>query len=250
MKIVIIEDEAPAARRLERMIPDSIKGGEVIATLGSVQDARLWFRDQPPPDLILADIQLADGLSFEIFELSEIKCPVIFITAFDEYAIQAFKMNSIGYLLKPVKSEDLMQAVAKFKQTAAPSMDMIARLLQDMGVKPKSYTTRLMIKFGATMKVVHVDEIAYFYSENKTTHLRNHEGKDYPVDLTLEKLEEQLDPAHFFRINRQFLIHIKAIDRMVNLSRSRIKVVLVPESAEDTIVSSSRSAQFKQWIAT
>ncbi len=250
MNIVIIEDEAPAARRLERLIAEVILEGSVVATLSSVNESLRWFAAHPTPQLIFADIQLSDGLSFDIFDRAPIKCPIIFITAFDEYAIKAFKINSIGYLLKPIKSDELQQAVSKFRNSALTDVSALSDLIKNLKPTSKSFTTRFMIKYGATMKVVQVDEVAYFFSEDKVTYIQLHGSKSYPIDFTLEQLEKQLDPEHFFRINRQFVINIKAIDKMVNLSRSRVKVELIPPTKGDTIVSSAKSASFKVWLAS
>ncbi|MBK6640412.1 MAG: response regulator transcription factor [Bacteroidia bacterium] len=249
MKYLIIEDEDPAATRLEKLIaaaaPDFILQNHIV----SIRTAVKWLQENEHPDLIFMDIQLADGISFEIFNQIPVKCPVIFTTAFDQYAIQAFKVNSIDYLLKPVKNDELEAAIAKFRKskTSTDSPIPYEKLLGLLKGKPELHK-RLLIRFGETIKAVEVSDVAYFYTENKINYLCTFDKKTYPLDFNLDQLESMIDPEHFFRINRQFIVHIKAINKMVSYSKSRVKLELVPPTEIETIVSTERSPNFKNWL--
>ncbi|MBK8874799.1 MAG: response regulator transcription factor [Bacteroidetes bacterium] len=249
MKYLIIEDEDPAATRLEKLIaaaaPDFILQNHIV----SIRTAVKWLQENEHPDLIFMDIQLADGISFEIFNQIPVKCPVIFTTAFDQYAIQAFKLNSIDYLLKPVKNDELEAAIAKFRKskTSTDSPIPYEKLLGLLKGKPELHK-RLLIRFGETIKAVEVSDVAYFYTENKINYLCTFDKKTYPLDFNLDQLESMIDPEHFFRINRQFIVHIKAINKMVSYSKSRVKLELVPPTEIETIVSTERSPNFKNWL--
>ncbi|HRH66442.1 MAG TPA: LytTR family DNA-binding domain-containing protein, partial [Bacteroidia bacterium] len=245
MNILIIEDEEPAALRLKKILlelePDTI----VLDIIVSVKSAVEWLKNNPSPDLVLMDIHLADGSSFEIFKMTEIKTPVIFITAYDQYAIQAFKVNSIDYLLKPIKKEELGNALNKFKtifgKNPKPAVPDFARLLETLRLPQQDYKKRFVIRFGEHIKAIDAENIAYFYTEEKINFLRTLDNHTYHVDYNLDKLEEMLDPARFFRINRQFIISIDSIDQMFSFSKSRVKINLKPPINLDTIVSTERS---------
>ncbi|MBL0071256.1 MAG: response regulator transcription factor [Bacteroidetes bacterium] len=249
MKYLIIEDEDPAATRLEKLIaaaaPDFILQNHIV----SIRTAVKWLQENEHPDLIFMDIQLADGISFEIFNQIPVKCPVIFTTAFDQYAIQAFKVNSIDYLLKPVKNDELEVAIAKFRKskTSTDSPIPYEKLLGLLKGKPELHK-RLLIRFGETIKAVEVSDVAYFYTENKINYLCTFDKKTYPLDFNLDQLEAMIDPEHFFRINRQFIVHIKAINKMVSYSKSRVKLELLPPTEIETVVSTERSPNFKNWL--
>lgn len=250
MRILIIEDEKPAARLLQRKIEKI--GYPVSDMLHSVAEAIEWFRTQPHPDLIFLDIQLSDGLSFEIFETVEIKSAVIFTTAYDEYALRAFRLNSIDYLLKPIDEDDLEKAIAKFRerQTAVSSASLdlsaIRRLLD--GGERKEYRKRFTIRVGQQLKMIGIEEVECFYSENKGTYLHTFDNRDYLLDQTLEQLEGELDPADFFRISRKFILPLKAIKEILLYSNSRLKVILPTYKADEVIVARERVADFKTWI--
>ena len=196
------------------------------------------------------DIHLADGHSFEVFNEVQVAVPVIFVTAYDQYALEAFKVNSIDYLLKPVKKEELIRAMEKFKLLTALSSIQVQALLQQINaVQPsKELQKRIIIRYGDTIKMVEIADIAYFYTEDKINFLCTKENLRYPIDQNLDELETFIEPSLFFRINRQFIINISAIDKMLAWSKSRVKIVLKPICEHETIVSTERSPHFKEWL--
>lgn len=255
MRIVIIEDEDAAVRRLHKLLHQADPTHEVIATLDSISASVQWLLDNPAPDLLLMDIHLADGASLEIFKHVDIKSPVIFTTAYDQYAVEAFRVNAIDYLLKPIKIEDLTKAISRIhKQLASATPTQIADQTSDLvqrltksGLLPS--TQRTLVKLGQTMKIVDLNESSYFYSQDKMTFAISKDGKRYPIDDTLEQLEHRLDPSRFFRINRQLIICIDAIEEMYAYSKSRVKIKLNPAFTQgDAIVSTERSPFFKRWL--
>lgn len=251
MTTIIIEDEKPAARLLQRKLEKL--GISVSVMLHSVQEALNWFSQNSHPDLIFLDIQLSDGLSFEIFEQIEIKSAVIFTTAYDEYALKAFKLNSIDYLLKPIDEDDLEIAVKKYKARAPKQenlqldFDQIRRMLSGQS-NEKSYKARFTVKIGQHLKVVTTDEIECFYSENKGTYIHTTDNRDYLIDATLEVLENELNPRDFYRVSRKFIIPLKSIKEIVLYSNSRLKVILPTYKADEVIVSREKVSDFKEWI--
>jgi two-component system, LytTR family, response regulator LytT len=249
MRILLIEDEDPAAKRLQKMLAEIEPGATVSENIVSITSAISWLQQNPLPDLIIADIQLSDGLSFEIFKAVDVFCPVIFTTAYDQYAIEAFKVNSIDYLLKPVKKEDMAVAIAKYKKLqpkAAPAID-INKLLQTL--QPASeHKKRFIVRYGEHIKTITTDEIAFFYTEDKVNFLTTKENRRFAIDFNLDALEHSLDPKQFFRINRQYIISINAIAEMFAYSKSRVLIKLNPPARHETIVSTERSADFKQWL--
>ena len=254
MITIIIEDEKPAARLLQRKLEKL--NIQVGVLLHSVEESLEWFSKNEHPDLIFLDIQLSDGLSFEIFEKVAIKSAVIFTTAYDEYALRAFKLNSIDYLLKPIDEDDLEIAVAKFKsllpkqelqsQNLGIDFEQIKRMLTNPF--DKNYKKRFTVKIGQHLKVISIDEIECFFSENKGTYLHTFDNRNYLIECTLELLEQELDPADFFRISRKFIIPLKAIKEIVVYSNSRLKVILPSYKEEEVIVSREKVSDFKTWI--
>lgn len=246
-KIVIVEDEKPAARRLERLL--TALDYAVFKKLHSVEEAIEWFQKEPKVDLIFLDIQLSDGLSFEIFEQVDIEADLIFTTAYDEYALKAFKLNSIDYLLKPIDNEELQLALKKFdKRKSSQSID--ADVLKRMLLQPqkdKVYKTRFSVKIGERLKTYSAEEVACFESSDKATCLVTLEGKHYVIDESLNQLEPKLSTQDFFRINRSHIIHYQAIQDMVSYSSSRIKINLKALD-QPVIVSRERVKDFKTWI--
>ena len=250
MNVIIIEDEKPSARRLNRML--SALNIEAETMLHSVEESIDWFQNNAHPDLIFLDIQLSDGLSFEIFEAIDINSAVIFTTAYDEYALQAFKLNSIDYLLKPIDEDDLAIAVSKYKarvpkqQAVTLDFDDIKKLL----VNPieREYKKRFSVKVGQHLKLINCEDIECFYSENKGTYAHTNEGRNYLLDLTLDQLEDELEPQIFFRISRKFFVNINAIKDMVSYTNSRLQIKLKHYNDQDIIVARERVKDFKNWL--
>ena len=249
IKVVIIEDEDHAAAKLRRALDKSEEPIEVLARLDSVEASVEWL-SQHSADLIFCDIHLGDAKSFDIFKKIEVKTPIIFTTAYDQYAIQAFEVNSIDYLLKPIKVEDLSNAIGKFKERQqAPGALPVDALLQALqGNQKKEYQKRFMVQFGEEIRTVEIDEVAYFFSEGKYTYLITHDNKEYLVDYTLDQLMEILDPDSFFKISRQFIVTLKSIRKMYSFPKGRVKVILKPQEKKEAIVSIERSPLFKQWL--
>jgi DNA-binding LytR/AlgR family response regulator len=249
MKILIIEDEPASAQRLKKMAMEIDPEITVLDMLDSITSSVEWFKTHAEPELLLSDIHLADGLSFEIFKEINISCPVIFTTAYDQYAIQAFKVNSIDYLLKPIKKAELAEAIRKFRklQPAAPGFDL-SRLAAMLGKEEKDYLKRIMLRLGQQIKVVEVKDIAYFYIDEKIVFAATFSKDRYPMDLSLDQLDKQLDPERFFRINRAFIISLESIETMITYSKARIKIKLKPPCELESITSTERSAEFREWL--
>ncbi len=250
MNIIIIEDEKPSARRLQRMLTALDFKAETM--LHSVEESVEWFQNNEHPDLIFLDIQLSDGLSFEIFEQVEVKSAIIFTTAYDEYALQAFKLNSIDYLLKPIDEDDLAKAVGKYKERL-PKQEAVTLDFNDIKkllVNPieRDYKKRFSVKVGQHLKLINIDEVECFYSENKGTYLHTTEGRNYLLDTTLEQLEDELEPHTFFRINRKFFVNINAIKDMVSYTNSRLQIKLNSYKEQEVIVARERVKDFKNWL--
>lgn len=245
---VIVEDEKPAARRLARLL--QAEDLYCLAQLHDVQSAKAWFQEHPTPDVLFLDIQLSDGLSFEIFEEVELSCPIIFTTAYDEYALRAFKLNSIDYLLKPIDKEELHFAIEKFKkQKAESSLDMhqLKNFLHHQ-LTQKEYKKRFSVVVGRNIKSITTDEVALFYSHNKATYLLHKEGRSYILDYSLDQLETQLQPDAFFRISRKHILPHKAIKEVISYSNSRLRVLLHTPYDDLLIVSRERVKHFKAWL--
>ncbi len=250
MNIVIIEDEKPAARLLQRKIQQL--GFAATKLLHSVEESLEWFSNNAHPDLIFLDIQLSDGLSFEIFVKIEIKSAIIFTTAYESYALRAFKLNSIDYLLKPIDEEELAAAITKFQTRLAQkdSLSLNFEQIKSMfSTTEKVYKNRFTIKIGAHLKIINSEEIECFYSENKGTYIHTLDNRDYLIDCTLEVLETELDPKKFYRISRKFIVPLNALKEIVVYSNSRLKIILPTYKADDVIVSREKVNDFKGWIS-
>lgn len=247
MNVVIIEDEPHASTRVEKLLRELIPQTNVVARHDTVNGAFKWFKENPFPDLVILDIQLADGTAFDLLHLIKIECPIIFTTAFEQYALDAFKTNSIDYLLKPVKKADLSAALDKLKNLRNIFHAPAATATQQPTAQPE-YKTRFVIRFGEHIKTIAVADIAYCYSENKNTFARTFDGMNHPMDYNLDSLSEMLNPLEFFRINRQYLINLKSIAEMKSYSKARVIVRLNPPVKEQPIVSSERAADFKNWL--
>ena len=247
MKVIVIEDELIAAKRLIKLLQEVDPSIEIITILDSIEAVLEWVKKETMPDLFFMDIHLADGDCFEIFKQTKINQPIIFTTAYDEYAIQSFQANAIDYLLKPIKNDQLLKAIEKYRnlqQNTTVDYQLITQLLNQEKTKR---LRRFLIRTGQNMKTIDLENVTYFYTENKMTFLMSNEGKRYNIDYSLEKLEDQLDTQIFFRINRQFIIKAESITKMVAVSKSRVKLVLKPGNLE-SIVSTERSGKFKKWL--
>jgi DNA-binding LytR/AlgR family response regulator len=249
MKVVIIEDEKPAARRLSRMLNDL----EIapIAMLHSVEESVNWFYNNEHPDLLFLDIQLSDGLSFEIFEEIEVKSAIIFTTAYDEYVLKAFKLNSVDYLLKPLDNEELKTAIDKFKEIhITKKLNTITnqQLKEIIFPNTNKYKKRFTIKIGQHLKLIPATAIECFFSENKATYLCTNTNRNYMIDDTLEELETKLSPELFFRVSRKYFININAIKDIISYTNSRLKITLKNYCESQIIVSRERVKDFKNWI--
>lgn len=247
-KILIIEDEIPAREHLTRLLKGIQPNIEILDRLDSVQAAVAWL-SQYQADLLFLDIHLSDGNSFSIFEKIAVHTPIIFTTAYDEYAIKAFKVNSIDYLLKPIDEDDLRQSLEKYRKLAVetPGVNLEA-LIKTLAQPPKTYQERFIVQRGERLMSVLTDQIAYFEGEDRYVYLVKKDGARYIVQYRLSDLETLLDPKQFFRLNRSFIAHFDAISAMINLSKSRIKVELTPKAKREVIVSSEYSQGLKKWL--
>jgi len=249
MKVLIIEDEQATAQRLGKLLQEIEPAIEVIEVLDSIDSCVKWFKSNHHPDLIFQDIHLADGSSFEIFGQVEVKSPVIFVTAYDQYALQAFKVNSVDYLLKPVKKTDLIEALKKFhkyhelKKETTFDYSALAQL-----IKKENVQKRFLVRYGEKIKAVDIENIAYFFTQESNLFFKTFDNHQYPLEISLDKLEPMLDATQFYRINRQFIINYKAIKEMYSYSKSRVKIELNPPCEIETIASTERSGDFKQWL--
>ena len=248
MKILIIEDEHPAVEKLRRLIQDMLPETEILATLESVEGAVNWLSENPHPDLVFMDIQLDDGLCFEIFEHIGLKSPVIFITAYDEYALRAFRVNSIDYILKPVSEEALRRAIKKYKNLYEDK-DYMEKLEKLISTLPYVGKERFLIRIGEHYRPVQSADIRCIYIREKNNFFFTRSGMSYPVDLSLDRLERMLDPSKFFRVNRNVIIAYSAIRDIISYSSSRIRIIIEGwDAGEDIIVSRERVAAFKEWM--
>ncbi|WP_286844874.1 MULTISPECIES: LytR/AlgR family response regulator transcription factor [Sphingobacterium] len=247
MKIVIIEDELPSARLLQRKL--EALGHTVAAVLQTVEESIEWFTSNTEPDLLLLDIQLADGISFDILEQVKPSSAIIFTTAYDEYMLRAFKQNSIDYLLKPIEDEELENAIEKFRQFRRPNPQFDLASLQALFRNPApTFKERFTIKIGQSLKVVTSQQVECIYSENKGTYLYTNENGNYLLDQTLDALTPQLSPKAFFRINRSTIIQFDAIKNIAVHSNARLKIYLKHYKSEELIVSREKVSAFKKWL--
>jgi DNA-binding LytR/AlgR family response regulator len=249
MKVLIIEDEKPAAEKLRRMLTVKQDDITILGTLETVEGSIDWFLNNPQPDLVFMDIQLNDGISFEIFESVKITAPVIFTTAYDEYAIRAFKVNSVDYLLKPIEQGSLEKSLEKFRSLypAAKTDEKKIDLLYNQLVK--KYKTRFFIKFGSHCRSVMTDEIKYFFIVERSTFMKTLQGKIFDVDYSLDQLEKMLDPENFYRINRKFILNLSEITDIITWSSNRLKIKLANEEENhDMVVSREKVSEFKKLL--
>lgn len=256
MRILIIEDEAPAFRRLQKLLEEINPQIEIIEVLDSVQESVKWFENQHQlPDLIFMDIQLSDGLSFEIFDSIQINRPVVFTTAFDEYMLRAFKVNSIDYLLKPIKKESLRASLDKFTQmknlfgnpTSLPDLN---ELISQISLNDKKYKTRFLVKKGEELISIETSNIAFFQTRNGVVHMTTINGRDYIMDSNLDELIQQLDLEKFYRANRQVIIHFQAIKKVYKYHKGKLLVEMNQSIDEPVTISSEKASHFKYWLGS
>ena len=248
MNCIIIEDEKVAAARMSGLIRNYDPEMEILEVIQSVNKTVEWLNTNKAPDLIFMDIQLADGLCFEIFEQTIVKTPVIFTTAYDEYALKAFKVNSIDYLLKPVDQDELNNAIDKFKKNNL-SGEIPAQVFDTiMHSLTKKYKNKFVIKVGEHIRIFTTDDVQCFFSMGKSTFLQNNSGRDYAINYSLDQVEDLLDPGCFFRINRKFIVAFRSISDIVSYSNSRLLVKLNSNTSDDLVVSREKVQDFKKWL--
>lgn len=257
MKILIVEDEELAVKKIQKTLASVDDAANVIGVTDSIKSTVEWLADNPSPDLILMDIELADGQSFEIFNLTEVKSPVIFTTSYDEYALKAFKVNSVDYLLKPIQKEELQAALNKFKQVKTSysnnedkgqiSIDSLVKELQQK-LQPKEYRKRFLVKHAQKLVSIEVGDIAYFYSDGRLNFFKSTDNKKYVVDYTMDELEDMLDPEKYFRISRSFYVSIDSVDRIDDYFGNRLILALKPAVDKEALVSREKVTEFKKWM--
>ncbi|WP_026463578.1 LytR/AlgR family response regulator transcription factor [Adhaeribacter aquaticus] len=251
MNVIIIEDEELAAKRLETMILKADNSIKILAKLESIEESVDWLKSNNEPDLIFLDIHLEDGISFSIFEKVKVSSPIIFTTAFDEYAIKAFKLKSVDYLLKPVTQEELEQSITKYREWVSPQnsspLDMHA-LYEMIQHRTPQFRSRFSIVAGQKIKTVGIEEIAYFHAEEGVVCLVTDKKVKYPLDLSLDQLNDQLDPKEFFRINRQYIVKLSAIENIHVYPKSKLQVELQPSAPGEVFVSLDKVTKFKDWL--
>ena len=255
MKVLIIEDEELAVKKLRKTLLSVDETAEVVNVTDSIRSSVSWLQQNPPPDLILMDIELADGQSFEIFDKVDVKSTVIFTTSYDEFALKAFKVNSVDYLLKPIQKEDLSAAIDKFKkmksmyssQGPALNVDSLVKELQQK-LQPKDYRKRFLVKMAQKLVSVETAEISYFYSDGRLNFFKTNDNKKFVVDYTMDELEEMLDPAVYFRISRSFFVSIHCIDKIDEYFGNRLILQLKPAVDKEALVSREKVTDFKKWM--
>ena len=248
MRVLIIEDEKPAAEKLKKALHSIQPEIEVLAVLGSVKSARQWIEAQGSPELIFMDIELSDGLSFQLFDQVNINCPIIFTTAYDEYWQEAFEQNSIDYLLKPVREEKLMTALQKFEKLKSYFSANMKKLNEWQSGGSGKSKKRFLVKRGTDYISIRAEDIAYFYAAHKLVCLVDKTGQKFLLDLSLSDIEKQTDPAQFYRVNRKYLVNLNAIRRIKAYPKSKLLLELEPVVEEEVIVSQESSADFKAWM--
>ncbi len=249
MKAVIVEDEEFASKRLSQLVAELAPDISILSILSSVEEGKSWFSSHPFPDLIFLDIQLNDGYGFDILDDLEDHPPVIFTTAYNEFAIRGFKYNGVDYLLKPIVKTDLKVALEKFKknvtQNGQSASENIAQLKQ---LFHKEYKHRFMVKVGNQFRSFNVEDIAFFKSHEGLIFLYTHSGQSYPIEYTIDQLENILNPIHFFRVNRKFMVSVKSVVEIHSYFNSRLLLKLLPKEEEQVIVSRERTTNFKRWL--
>ena len=257
MKVFIVEDEELAVKKLKKTLESVDASAEVVGVADSIRASVSWLQNNPAPDLILMDIELCDGQSFEIFDKVEVKSTVIFTTSYDEYALKAFKVNSVDYLLKPVQKEDLSAALNKLKnmksmyggQNGSASLN-VENLVKELQLKlqPKEFRKRFLVKHAQKLVSIDIEEIAYFYSDGRLNFFKTYDNRKFVVDYTMDELEEMLDPARYFRISRSFYVSINSIDQIHDYFGNRLLLHLKPVVDKEAIISREKVTDFKMWM--
>jgi two-component system, LytTR family, response regulator LytT len=252
MKILIVEDEELAVKKLQKTLAAVDAAANVVGVTDSIKSSVEWLQDNPQPDLILMDIELADGQSFEIFNLTDVKSPVIFTTSYDEYALKAFKVNSVDYLLKPIQKEELQTALQKFQKlkgngSSDINIDSLVKELQQK-LQPKEYRKRFLVKHAQKLVSIEIDEIAYFYSDGRLNFFKTADNKKFVVDYTMDELEEMLDPEKYFRASRSFYVSINSIEKIDDYFGNRLILQLKPAVDKEALVSREKVTDFKKWM--
>jgi len=252
MQILIVEDEELAVKKLQKTLLAVNETARVTGVTDSIKSTVEWLQENPAPDLILMDIELADGQSFEIFNLTEVKSPVIFTTSYDEYALKAFKVNSVDYLLKPIQKEELQAALNKFQKIKGNgsndiNMDVLIKELQQK-LQPKEYRKRFLVKHGQKLVSVEIDEIAYFYSDGRLNFFKTYDNRKFVVDYTMDELEDMLEPVKYFRISRSFYVAANCIDKIDDYFGNRLILQLKPAVDKEALVSREKVTEFKKWM--
>mgnify|MGYP001468068906 CR=1 FL=1 len=251
MQILIVEDEELAAKKLQKTLLSVDADAEVVGITESIKSTVEWLEENPAPDLILMDIELADGQSFEIFNMTEVKSPVIFTTSYDEFALKAFKVNSVDYLLKPIQKEELHAALEKFRKMkegkAGVNLDSLVKELQ-LKLQPREYRKRFLVKHAQKLVSIEVEDIAYFYSDGRLNFFKTTDNKKFVVDYTMDELEDMLDPDKYFRISRSFYVSINSIDKIDDYFGNRLILGLRPAVEKEALVSREKVTDFKKWM--
>ena len=252
MKILIVEDEELAVKKLRKTLEMVDASAEIVGVTDSIKSSVEWLQENTPPDLILMDIELADGQSFEIFNLTEVKSPVIFTTSYDEYALKAFKVNSVDYLLKPVQKDELQAAISKFNKlnpagNADISIDSLVKELQQK-LQPKEFRKRFLVKHAQKLVSIEVGEIGYFYSDGRLNFFKTIDNRKFVVDYTMDELQDMLDPENFFRISRSFYVSISSVDKIDEYFGNRLILGLKPSVDKEALVSREKVTEFKKWM--
>ncbi len=256
MRTFLIEDEPLAVKKLIRLLQEVDTEIEILGTAGSIRAAVEWLENNPAPDLIFLDIELSDGQSFEIFQRTEVKSPIIFVTSYDEYALQAFKVNSVDYLLKPVQREDLSRALTKYRELKSrfanpepiPHLDKLLDVLRSQVEPAQQYRRRFLVKHAQRYVSVEISDIAYFWSEGRVNFFKTHAGQRYMVEYTMDELETALDPRDWFRISRQFIVSVSSVSQIHPYFGNRLKLHLKPEEPQEATVSREKVSDFKIWL--
>ena len=252
MNILIVEDEDLAVKKLQKTLAVVDPSANVVGVTDSIKGTVEWLQESPSPDLILMDIELCDGQSFEIFNLTDVKTPVIFTTSYDEYALKAFKVNSVDYLLKPIQKDELQAALNQFRKlienkNADINIDSLVKELQQK-LQPKDYRKRVLVKLAQKLVSIEVDDICYFYSDGRLNFFKTRDNKKFVVDYTMDELEGMLDPGKYFRISRSFYVSIDSVEKIDDYFGNRVILGLQPVVDKEAIVSREKVTEFKKWM--